>query len=166
MISKLIQALVVSAFVASVIGGPGCNSDGDNSSSPLTGSAPSNLVASASNPSNGNGRLTATALLFVNDGATGFDEATLWQTVGDIAHVVTVKWKTGTHVISSASHAWDDPIHPLVRTGFVSCSGSPGTACDLAKITLDFASNTVTFNGLVMTSGGSATSTLTGTLVW
>jgi hypothetical protein len=100
----------------------------------------------------------------VNSGGTGFDEVTLSQTVGGISHQVVVTWNTTTHVINSAEHVWGNGV---TNSGFTQCEPT-NTVCDPAKITLDFTYHTVTFAALVLPDAlaGTATSTLTGTLVW
>ena len=73
-------------------------------------------------------------------------------------------WDTTTHVIHSVQSIWGDGA---VTSGFTQCEPSTN-ACDLTKISVDFSGQTVTFTGLVLTDafGGTATATLTGTMVW
>ena len=155
--------LAMGAILAALIGTYACNND-DYSSSSSGGGGSSNLVVSASSPADGDGTLTASGVLTVNAGGTGFDELNLSQTVGGVNHQVTVTWNTSTYAINSVQHAWGSGG---VSSGFTQCAPG-GTTCDPAKVTVNFAGYTVTFNGLVLPDvlGGTSTSTLTGPVAW
>ena len=153
-----------------ILAAAACNSSssgGSVTTPPPPGGGSSNLVASASTPSDGDGTLTATGTITVNNGGSGFDEVNLSQTLGSTGHEVVVTWDTSTHAINSVQHIWGSTTPGSPTSGFTQCDPS-GTACDPSKIAIDFAGNKVTFTNLTLTDafGGTAVSTLDGTLVW
>ena len=162
--TKGISVIVVSTFVALLIGAAGCNSGNDVTAPPAGGGGTSTLVQSASTPADGDGTLTATATIQVNAGSTGFDEVDLSQTLGSMGHEVVVTWDTSTHVINSVQCIWGNGT---VTSGFTQCEPS-SAACDASKIAVDFGGQKVTFTGLVLADafGGTSAATLTGTMVW
>jgi hypothetical protein len=164
MSSKALLATLTLAVVSAVIACAGCNGSNDVTAPPTGGGGASNLVQSASTPSDGNGTMTAAATIQVNSGGNGFDEADLSQTVGSAGHEVVVTWNTSTYAINSVQSIWGNGS---TTSGFTQCEPS-SSACDPSKVSVDFANHTVTFTGLVLADafGGTASATLTGTLAW
>lgn len=160
--SKKNAAIVIVA--AALIAAAACNSSNSPSAPVNPGGGTSNLVVSNATPSDGNSTLTATATIAVNSGGSGFDELDLSETVSGIGHEVFVTWDTNTHAINAVQHAWGNGT---TNSGFTQCDPS-GTACDPAKIVLDFSGHTLTLTSLAVNDafGGTSSSTLTGTVAW
>lgn len=157
--------MVVSAFVALLIGATACDGGSSVMAPPPGGGGTSNLIVSNSIPPTANGTLTATATLTVDKSGNGLDELDVLQTVSGTEHEAVVRWTTITHVIDSTLHKCGNGGAPC---GITQCVAGVNT-CDPTKITLDFVGHKVTFTGLVLDDpapGGTGSATLTGTLAW
>src|SRR5262245_20978237 len=109
----------------------GCNNSDDPTNPPAGGGA-STLTVSGSVPAGGDGDVTAMGALAVDNGGSGFDELNLSET----GHDVTILWDTNTHALHSVSHGWG--------AGYAQCVEGTASACDPAKVAIDFAGHTVT----------------------
>ena len=134
----------------------GCNNSNDPTNPPAGGGA-SALTVSNSVPTGGDGDVTAMGTLTVDSGGTGLDELNLSET----GHDVTILWDTNTHALHSVSHGWG--------AGYAQCVEGTATACDPAKVAIDFAGHKVTITALDLTDdplGGGSTCTLDGDARW
>jgi hypothetical protein len=160
--SGLRAMAVVGAMAFSAIA---CD-DNDDIFTPPGGPGPgsgSNLTVVNSTPADGNATLTVTGTFTPNFGGSGRDELNLSQTTGAVGHDVTILWDTNTHALHSVEHGWGAAVVSITH-----CVVGTADACDTARVTIDFAGQTVTFNNLALvdTSGGTAVSTLNGTARW
>jgi len=129
---------------------------------------PSNLAVTASIPASGDGVLTEAATLEIDSGGTGYDALTLSQTVGDTHHEVVVTWDTATQAVRGVSHVWGPgEDHGSPTSGFTACFAGIND-CDPARVTIDVPGKVVALDALQIGDvfGGTATSTLDGTIGW
>ncbi len=159
--TPLTRWLGAAAVAAALAFSSACSSGANSVLNPPPGGGGSNLTVTNANPSDGNGTVTVTGTLVVNNAGTGFDELNLSQMVGSVGHDVTITWDTTTHAIHSVGHGWG--------SGYTQCVVGTANPCDSAKITIDFAGHQVAFTNLTLvddTFGTGATCNLGGTARW
>lgn len=158
------RRFAVALILTAVTAFAGCDdSNGMTGGTPGPGGAA--LVSMASTPSSGDADFSNPTILHeTNQGVDMLDVVRLSETVGTIYHEIDVYWVPGTGEIRSVQHGWGDPSGSGASTG----CWVGGPPCDPAGVSVDEASQVVTFTDLALpdTSGGASTSTLDGTVLW
>lgn len=161
---KQARLAALAALAVSVLA-TGCP---DNVTTP-PGSANSSLTVSNADPTDGNGALdpsTATIAHYTNEGVEDLDKVTLsaYDTTGTIAHEIEISWLPATTEVKLFQHFWG-PVGGAT-SGQTRCAAGTANVC--ASVSVDQLAKTLTCNGVVLldVSGGSATSTVTGTVRW